>query len=396
MKKHKLLFVFGTRPEAIKLAPLIKVFLEDRESFETKICVTAQHRSMLDQVLEFFRLTPDYDLDLMKDNQSLGDITASCIRELGRVMDDFEPALVFVQGDTTTTFAGALTAYYKKSLIAHVEAGMRTGNKFSPFPEEGNRKLVSQLAEFHFAATKSAARNLSDENISDNVFVTGNTVIDALQLGLKLIEGKDESVYAKSFFGVDFSKKIILVTGHRRESFGEGFMNICNAIKKVSISRSDVHFVYPVHLNPNVAEPVNKILGGIKNVSLIEPLSYEKLIWLMNRCYFVLTDSGGIQEEAPSLGKPVLVMRKVSERMEGIEAGNALLLGTSEEKITGTINLLLDDETVYRKMSRSGNPYGDGTSSEKIFDIVCNYFQIKTRIKHYERKSDSENVIIKE
>jgi UDP-N-acetylglucosamine 2-epimerase (non-hydrolysing) len=395
LKKKKILFVFGTRPEAIKLAPLGKVFQNAPDFFETKICVTAQHRSMLDQVLEFFSLTPDYDLDLMKDNQSLSGITASCVTELERVMDDFEPDLVFVQGDTTTAFAGALSAFYKKIPVAHVEAGMRTGNKFSPFPEEVYRKLVTQLADFHFAATESAEKNLSDENVTKNVFVTGNTVIDALQLGLKLIKGKDESHFYQSFPEVDFSKKIILVTGHRRESFGEGFKNICSAIKRITVARNDVQFVYPVHLNPNVAEPVNNILGSSKNVSLIEPLSYEKLIWLMNRCYFVLTDSGGIQEEAPSLGKPVLVMREVSERMEGVESGNALLLGTSEEKIVEAVNLLLDDESVYKKMSGAKNPYGNGTAAEKIFEIISNHFNIGKPVEGYKQQYAAENVALK-
>ena len=258
MKQKKILFVFGTRPEAIKLAPLIKLFQRKKEFFETGICVTAQHRTMLDQVLGFFSLTPDYDLDLMKSNQTLSGITSACIKELEMVMNDYEPDLVFVQGDTTTTFAGALAAYYKKISVAHVEAGMRTGNKFSPFPEEINRRLVSQLADFYFAATTSAEKNLNDEGITKNVFVTGNTVIDALQLGLKLVGEKNEKEFFEAFSGVDFTKKIILVTGHRRESFGDGFRNICSAIRNISESRNDIHFVYPVHLNPNVAEQIGR------------------------------------------------------------------------------------------------------------------------------------------
>lgn len=361
------------------MAPLIKVFQRGNEFYETRVCVTAQHRTMLDQVMDFFRLTADYDLDLMKDNQSLSDITSSCIRELGRVMEDYEPGLVFVQGDTTTTFAGALTAYYRKCKVAHVEAGMRTANKFSPFPEEVNRKLVAQLADFHFAATASAAENLHNENISENVFITGNTVIDALHLGLLFNRQMDERSFYETFHGVDFSKKIILVTGHRRESFGEGFKNICHAIKKIATARNDVHFVYPVHLNPNVAGPVKSILGKTSNISLVEPLAYHNLLWLMNKSCMVLTDSGGIQEEAPSLGKPVLVMREVSERMEGVEAGNAVLVGTSGEKISSAVRLLLDDTDVYNKMSHAGNPYGDGKASEQIFSIVSSAFNIPVK-----------------
>jgi len=361
------------------MAPLIRIFQQEKEWYETKICVTAQHRSMLDQVLDFFQLVPDYDLDLMKDNQSLSDITASCIRELGRVMADYEPDLVFVQGDTTTTFAGALTAYYHKSKVAHVEAGMRTWNKFSPFPEEVNRKLVTQLSDFHFAATASAAENLRSESITENVFVTGNTVIDALHLGIKITRQMDEISFFDAFAGVDFSKKIILVTGHRRESFGDGLKNICHAIKEIALNRDDVHFVYPVHMNPNVARPVKSILGNIGNISLCEPLPYHNLLWLMNRSYMVLTDSGGIQEEAPSLGKPVLVMREVSERMEGVEAGNALLVGTSTEKISSAVKLLLDDTSAYSKMSRAGNPYGDGKASERIRSIVSSAFNIPVK-----------------
>jgi UDP-N-acetylglucosamine 2-epimerase (non-hydrolysing) len=383
LKTHKILFVFGTRPEAIKMAPLIRIFQQEKEWYETKICVTAQHRSMLDQVLDFFQLVPDYDLDLMKDNQSLSDITSSCIKELGRVMADYEPNLVFVQGDTTTTFAGALTSYYHKSKVAHVEAGMRTWNKFSPFPEEVNRRLVTQLADFHFAATTSAAENLRNESITENVFVTGNTVIDALHLGIKMTRQMDELSFYDTFKGVDFSKKIILVTGHRRESFGDGLKNICTAIKEIAVNRSDVHFVYPVHMNPNVAKPVKNILGNISNISLCEPLPYHNLLWLMNRSSMVLTDSGGIQEEAPSLGKPVLVMREVSERMEGVEAGNALLTGTSTEKIYSAVNMLLNDVSEYNKMRRAGNPYGDGKASERILSIISSAFNIPAKTEQH-------------
>ena len=363
----ELLFIFGTRPEAIKMAPVIKRF-QQNNSFNTKICVTAQHREMLDQVLDFFDIKPDYDLNIMKPNQSLFDITANTLRALEEVLDEFKPDLIFVQGDTTTTFIGALAGFYKKIKIAHIEAGLRSYNKYSPFPEEINRVLAGHLSDYHFAPTQKAKENLFNENIKKNVYVVGNTVIDALFLGLDIIKGYGEEQYYKHFDFIDFSRKIILITGHRRESFGKPFENICYALKEIA-EREDIEIVYPVHLNPNVREPVNRILGNVKNVHLIEPLEYPYLIWLMSKSYLVLTDSGGIQEEAPSLGKPVLVMREVTERIEGIEAGTAKLVGTDKERIVKETIKLLDDKKEYEKMAKAVNPYGDGKTSKRIVNF---------------------------
>ena len=364
----KILFIFGTRPEAIKMAPLIKEFQKEND-FDTKVCITAQHREMLDQVLEFFYIFPDYDLNIMKPNQSLFDITADTLKGLERILDEFLPDLIFVQGDTTTAFIGALAGFYKKTKIAHIEAGLRSHNKYSPFPEEMNRVLAGDLADYHFVPTQRAKENLFNENIKENVYVVGNTVIDALFLGLDIIKKQGEEQYYKYFNFIDFSKKIILVTGHRRESFGKPFENICYALKEIA-EREDVEIVYPVHLNPNVREPVNRILKGIKNIHLMEPLSYPYLIWLMNKSYLILTDSGGIQEEAPSLGKPVLVMREVTERIEGIEAGTAKLVGTNKEKIVKEAIKLLNNKEEYEKMAKSVNPYGDGKASRRIKEIL--------------------------
>jgi UDP-N-acetylglucosamine 2-epimerase (non-hydrolysing) len=365
----RLLFIFGTRPEAIKMAPLIKAFQKEI-SFEIKICVTAQHRGMLDQVLEFFDIKPDYDLNIMRNNQSLFDITTKVLKGLEKILDENKPDLIFVQGDTTTAFVGALAGFYKKIKVAHIEAGLRSHNKYSPFPEEINRVLVGHLADYHFAPTERAKENLIKEGIKENIFVVGNSVIDALFLGLDIIKQKGEEEYYNYFNFIDFSKKIILVTGHRRESFGEPFENICNALKELAENYKDVEIVYPVHLNPNVREPVNRILRGIDNIHLIEPLSYPYLIWLMNKSYIILTDSGGIQEEAPSLGKPVLVVREVTERVEGIEAGTAKLVGTNKDKIISEVINLLTDENEYNKIAKAVNPYGDGKTSERIINIL--------------------------
>ncbi len=364
----KILLIFGTRPEAIKIAPVVKRF-QQNNSFKTKICVTAQHREMLDQVLDFFDIKPDYDLNIMKPNQSLFDITANTLKGLESVLDDFQPDLLFIQGDTTTAFVGALAGFYKKIKIAHIEAGLRSYNKYSPFPEEMNRVLAGHLSDYHFAPTQRAKENLFNENIKENVYVVGNTVIDTLFLGLDIIKKQGEEQYYKHFEFVDFSKKIILVTGHRRESFGKPFENICYALKEIA-KREDVEIVYPVHLNPNVREPVNRILKGINNIHLTEPLEYPYLIWLMNKSYLVLTDSGGIQEEAPSLGKPVLVMREVTERIEGIETGTAKLVGTDKKKIVKEITKLLNNKEEYEKMAKAVNPYGDGKASERIENII--------------------------
>ncbi len=366
----KILFIFGTRPEAIKMAPLISELEKSGDFFEVKICVTGQHREMLDQVLNFFGIKPDFDLNLMKQNQTLFDITADAIRGLGGILNTYEPDLIFVQGDTTTAFAGSLAGYYKKIRVAHLEAGLRSGNRYSPFPEEVNRILAGHIADFHFAPTTAARENLLSENIRENIHVVGNTVIDALFLGLEIIRSGDEKKYADYFNFLDFSKKIILVTGHRRESFGAPFENICSALKEIAARAEDAQIIYPVHLNPNVREPVNRILKNRERIHLVEPLDYPYLIYLMDRSCFVLTDSGGIQEEAPSLGKPVLVMRDVTERMEGVRAGNARIVGTDPDKIVGESVKLLRSRGHYNRMSRAKNPYGDGTASRQIADIL--------------------------
>lgn len=363
------LFIFGTRPEAIKMAPLVKQFQKDTY-FQIKVCVTAQHREMLDQVLDFFKIQPDYDLNLMQPNQTLFDVTAKGLKALEDVLDDCKPDIVFVQGDTTTCFIGALAAFYKKIKVAHIEAGLRSGNKYSPFPEEINRELTSKVADFHFAPTIKAVQNLALEGISHNVHMVGNTVIDALLLGLDILKGDDHM--KDNFKNINFDKKIILVTGHRRESFGKPFENIADAIKTLAESYEDVEIVYPVHLNPNVRKVINGALGNIKNIKLIEPLPYPQLIWLMNQSYLVLTDSGGIQEEAPALGKPVLVMREVTERTEGIDAGTAKLVGTSREKILTEARKLLDNTDAYNAMSNAVNPYGDGTTSQQVINVLKN------------------------
>lgn len=364
--KH--LFVFGTRPEAIKMAPLIKTF-QTSDSHKVVICVTGQHRQMLDQVLDFFDIRPDHDLNLMSQNQTLYHITAKALLGLKPIIDQERPDNIFVQGDTTTAFVGALVGFYEKITVSHIEAGLRSGNIYSPYPEEGNRKLAGHLANYHFAPTKRAVNNLQSEGIESNVCQVGNTVIDALLLGLKIIKSEGDALYRTKFNKIDFSKRLILVTGHRRESFGKPFENICKAIKKIAQENDDVELVYPVHLNPNVRDVVNHTLSGVHNVKLIEPLAYPQLIWLMNQSYLVLTDSGGIQEEAPALGKPVLVMREVTERQEGIEAGTAMLVGTDFEKIVNECQRLLDDREHYDQMANATNPYGNGTSCKQILEI---------------------------
>ena len=366
----KILFILGTRPEAIKLAPLIRVFRE-RKSFTTKVCVTGQHRQMLDQVLDFFCIASDFDLNMMKQNQTLFDISSDGLKLLEPVLTNFAPDLIFVQGDTTTAFIGALAGYYKKIKVAHVEAGLRSGNLLSPFPEEGNRKLISQISNYHFAPTTAASDHLKAEGITENVHVVGNTVIDALLWGLEIIKSKGDIVFKEAFKNIDFSKKIILVTGHRRESFGDPFLNICKAIKEIATKFKDkVEIVYPVHFNPNVQKPVHEVLKNLLNVHLIEPLSYPYLIWLLNKSYLVLTDSGGIQEEAPSLGKPVLVMREVTERMEGIIAGTAKLVGSNRAQIVNEVTDLIENPLQYEKMAKAVNPYGDGKTCERILNLL--------------------------
>ena len=366
----KLLFIFGTRPEAIKMAPAVIEFKKYPEIFDVKVCVTAQHREMLDQVLEFFEIKPDYDLNLMQKNQTLFDVTALAIKNLEPVLKDFEPHYVFVQGDTTTAFIGGLAGFYLKTKVVHLEAGLRSFDKYQPFPEEANRKMLTHIADIHFPPTAQAHQNLLNEGIKEGIFTVGNTVIDALLLGLDIIKKNGEEKYEKYFDFIDFSKRIILVTGHRRENFGEPFENICNSIKQIASEYKDVVFVYPMHLNPNVRKPISEILEGLTNVHLIEPLDYPYLIWLMSKSYLVLTDSGGIQEEAPALGKPVLVMREVTERQEGVESGTAILVGTDKNKIINTCKLLLDNKQAFDKMAKAVNPYGDGTTSKQMVEVL--------------------------
>lgn len=366
----KILLIFGTRPEAIKMAPLYTELKKHSNDFDVRICVTAQHREMLDQVLNFFGIVPDYDLDLMTPNQTLGQLTARILINLEPVLLDFKPDIIFVQGDTTSTFIGALAAFYHQIKVAHLEAGLRSWNKYSPFPEEINRTLTTRIADWHFTPTEQNKINLANEGISENVFVVGNTVIDALLLGLNIIESRGDDDFIKLFNGIDLNKRIILVTGHRRESFGEPFENICNALKEIAIKYPDVEIVYPVHLNPNVQDPVRTILKGRENIHLIDPLDYPAMLWLLKKSYLVLTDSGGIQEEAPALGKPVLVMREVTERTEGIDAGTAKLVGSDKNKIVHETSLLLDDAVLYSGMSECVNPYGDGTTSQQIAEIL--------------------------
>lgn len=372
MNRKKILTIFGTRPEAIKMAPLVHALAAD-DRFDAKVCVTAQHREMLDQVLSLFDVTPDYDLNLMKAGQTLNDITARILLELKPVLQQFKPDVVLVHGDTATTFAASLSAYYEQIAVGHVEAGLRTGNIYSPWPEEANRKLTGALATYHFAPTETSKANLLKENHSEtNVHVTGNTVIDALLMIKDKIEYSKElkTSLTAQFPFLDENKKLILVTGHRRESFGGGFERICEALAITAKKNQDVQILYPMHLNPNVREPVNRILSGINNIILIEPQEYLPFIYLMMRSYIILTDSGGIQEEAPSLGKPVLVMRDTTERPEAIAAGTVKLVGTDVEKIVAGLTELLSDQKAYQAMSFAHNPYGDGNACQKIIDSL--------------------------
>jgi len=367
--RKKILCIFGTRPEAIKFAPLVKA-LYARKEFETKIVVTGQHREMLDQVLSFFNIKPDYDLNLMKKNQTLFDITADSLKGLEQILEVAQPDLIFVQGDTTTAFVGALAGYYKKIQIAHLEAGLRSHDKFAPYPEEINRTLISPLTDYHFAPTWKSKENLVKESITENVFVVGNTVIDALYLGLEIIENTHEKTFLKQFSFIDFKKKIILITGHRRENLGESFENMCFAMRDIVKQNPDVELIYPMHLNPKVREPVLRLLKNHDRIHLIEPLEYPEMIWMMKQSYLVLTDSGGVQEEAPALGKPVLVMRDVTERQEGVDAGTAKLVGTNYDVILATTNQLIHNQGAYNKMAQSINPYGDGKTSQKIIELL--------------------------
>jgi UDP-N-acetylglucosamine 2-epimerase (non-hydrolysing) len=348
-----ILLIFGTRPEAIKLAPVIKEIKRYPKKFILNVCVTGQHREMLDQVLSFFNIKPDYDLYLMKPNQSLFDLTADGLKGLEKVINEYAPDHIVVQGDTTTAFLGALAGFYKQIPISHLEAGLRSGNKHAPYPEEINRILVGHLADYHFAPTETAAKNLFNEGIKDNVWVVGNTVIDALLWGIDIVKQQGEDSYYREFSSIDFSRKLILVTGHRRESFGKPLEQICAALKKIAENFKQI-----------------EILSHQKNIHLLSPLAYPQLIWLMSKSYFVITDSGGIQEEAPSLGKPVLVTRDVTERIEGISAGTAKLVGTNYTTIVKEASLLITDQNAYDSMSKKINPYGDGTTSQKIIEII--------------------------
>lgn len=373
MTRHRVLTIFGTRPEAIKMAPLVKALRRD-DRFDARVCVTAQHREMLDQVLSLFQIAPDYDLDLMKPGQDLYELTGAALLGCRAAIREFAPHHVLVHGDTTTSFAGALAAYYARTPVGHVEAGLRTANIYSPWPEEMNRRLVGGIAALHFSPTESARTNLVREGVpEDTIHVTGNTVIDALQLALEMLDADAGLVasLADRFSYLSPARRLILVTGHRRESFGSGFESICQALAEIARARDDVEIVYPVHLNPNVREPVTRILKGIPRVHLLEPLEYLPFLYLMRRSFLVLTDSGGIQEEAPSLGKPVLVMRDTTERPEAVAAGTVRLVGTRRDSIVGEALRLLDDRASYEAMARAHNPYGDGRACARILEALA-------------------------
>jgi len=369
---RKILAVFGTRPEAIKLAPVIKVLEEERSVFRTKICVSGQHREMLDQVLNVFSIRPDYDLDVMKPNQDLFDLTARVLLGLRDVLAQEKPDWILVQGDTTTAVIASLAGFYCGIKVGHVEAGLRSHNKNLPFPEEVNRRITDVLADLYFVPTELSKNNLLKEGFSDErIIVTGNTVIDALVWLRQRIA--HQAVEINALPNLDWSKQIILVTGHRRESFGQDFKSICHALLAIAKLYPDVNIIYPVHLNPNVQAPVKKLLINVPNLHLITPLDYEKFVWLMSKAYIILTDSGGIQEEAPALNKPVLIMRRVTERPEGIAAGTAKLIGVEMEAIVDNVRFLLEDSREYMRMAKAKNPYGDGTAAIKIVEVLRNY-----------------------
>ncbi len=377
--KQKFLIVFGTRPEAIKMAPLVKKFQEETALFELKVCVTAQHREMLDQVLELFEIEPDYDLNIMKSGQDLYDVTANVLLGMRDVLSDFKPDVVFVHGDTSTTSSTALASFYQQIKVAHIEAGLRTGDIYSPWPEEANRQITGILSNYHFAPTSTSQENLLRENKDPkSILVTGNTVIDALYLALdkinnnmqlkeSIIKSIEEEINNKSF-SLENSK-FILVTGHRRENHGQGFINICQALKTIALNNPNVTIIYPVHLNPNVQKPVKELLSDVENIYLIKPMQYESFIYMMDKSYFIITDSGGVQEEAPSLGKPVLVMRDTTERPEALEARTVKLVGTDTNLIVKEAEQLLENEEAYNLMSKAHNPYGDGKACEKIVNF---------------------------
>ncbi len=375
--KKKIMLVFGTRPEAIKVAPLYHALMSRSDLFETQVCVTAQHRQMLDQVLRVFDIKADIDLDLMKSGQDLFDVTSSVLVGMREVLKSERPNILLVHGDTTTTLASAIAGFYSGILVGHIEAGLRTNDFYAPFPEEFNRQVTSKIAKWHFAPTVLSRQNLLNEGVSESkIFVTGNTVIDSLFWVLDRIDSDALRRASISQFleeRLPFAwqqDRFVMITGHRRENFGDGFMQICEALKQLAIRYPNIHFVYPVHLNPNVQEPVNSILMGLTNVYLIDPLDYEPFVYLLKHCYLVLTDSGGIQEEAPSLGKPVLVMREVTERPEAIDAGTVRLVGANRERIVANVSELIENEASYKKMSHAHNPYGDGKACGRIIDIL--------------------------
>ncbi len=376
----KILLVFGTRPEAIKMAPLVNEFKKHPDRFETRVCVTGQHREMLDQVLDLFQIIPDYDLNIMKPNQDLYDVTSRVLLGMRDVLKRAVPDVVFVHGDTTTSMAAALSAFYQKIPVAHVEAGLRTRNIYSPWPEEMNRSITGRIASFNFAPTLCSKTNLLKENVvEESVFVTGNTVIDALQWvvneiasnsHLRDLAKREIKLMGYDVNRLDLSRRMVLITGHRRENFGEGFMNICHAIRSLAENYPNVDFIYPMHLNPNVRKPAMEVIGNdVPNVFLIEPLQYLQFVYLMEKSYLILTDSGGIQEEAPGLGKPVLVMRDTTERPEAVDAGTVLLVGADRQRIERGVSALLDDNALYEKMSKAVNPYGDGMACKRIVNF---------------------------
>jgi UDP-N-acetylglucosamine 2-epimerase (non-hydrolysing) len=372
----KILIVFGTRSEAIKLAPLIKEFAREA-TFNTKICVTGQHRELLDHVLAFFKITPDYDLNLMAPNQSLFDITSKALAGLKGVIEDFQPDNILVHGDTTTAMVGALAAFYLQKEVIHIEAGLRSRSMRSPFPEEGNRRIVSQLAQFHFTPSTMATENLRSEHIVHHVYQVGNTGIDAILLGLEILGSQVESDSHACLDGVDINKRIILITSHRRENFGQPLVDICSAMRDIAEEFPDVEVVYPVHPNPNVRGMTAKMLKEISNIKLIEALSYPHFIWLMSRAYLVITDSGGIQEEALAMGKPLLVLRDVTDRTEGVFMGTSILVGSDRDKINIETKRLLVDMAHYSRMAQSASPYGDGTTSQKIVSILKGIYALQ-------------------
>ncbi|MDU4727421.1 non-hydrolyzing UDP-N-acetylglucosamine 2-epimerase [Clostridium sp.] len=374
--KKKIITIFGTRPEAIKMAPLVKE-LEKREEIESKVCVTAQHREMLDQVLEYFEIKPDFDLNIMKSKQSLTGITNRVLEGLEEVFIKEKPDMILVHGDTTTTFAGALAAFYQQIKVGHVEAGLRTFDKYFPFPEEMNRKLTGSLADLHFAPTKGSKNNLLREGINENdIYITGNTVIDAMLHTVK----EDYKFENEELNKIDYvNKKVIMITAHRRENWGEGIENICTALNKIVEDNKDVELVYLVHLNPVVKDVVHARLGGNDRIHLLPPLDTKETHNLMNKCFMVMTDSGGLQEEAPHLGKPVLVLRDVTERPEAVAYGTVKLVGTDIEKILSEANELIQNREAYEKISKSVNPYGDGKASERIADAILRYFDLSDK-----------------